>query len=52
MIYHFMNLHKQSIKQKKNDNSDLDTLSEDEKWDIVDEEIEKSSNRWKYFIFR
>ena len=42
MIYHFMNLHKQSIKQKKNDNSDLDTLSEDEKWDIVDEEIAKA----------
>lgn len=29
-------------KTEKNDNSDLDTLSEDEKWDIVDEEIEKA----------
>ncbi len=29
-------------KAEKNDNSDLDTLSEDEKWDIVDEEIEKA----------
>lgn len=29
-------------KTEKNDNSDLDTLSEDEKWDIVDEEIAKA----------
>lgn len=29
-------------KTEKNDNSDLDTLSEDEKWDIVDDEIAKA----------